>query len=80
MLKECKVLLNNDAVTVIRYDNIDVQIPALGYKVDIVKVKDDGHYTVVHNDYIEQKAFQEKTRARKKKSIVREENTEQKVD
>ena len=53
MLKECKVLLNNEAVTVIQYDNIVVQIPAIGRKADIVKIMDDGSYTVVPDDYCE---------------------------
>ena len=53
MLKECKVLLNNEAVTVIQYDGIAVQIPAIGRKADIVKVKVDGSYMVVPDDYSE---------------------------
>ena len=85
MLKECKVLLNNKAVTVIQYDDIQVQIPAIGRNVSVVKVKDDGRYTVVPDDYIEPEsnsqpdladehaAVEKKTRARKKKTPVLEE-------
>ena len=64
MLKECRVLLNNDAVTVILYDGVKVQIPSIRRKADVVKVKDDGTYTVVPDDYKEPAA---KPRARKKK-------------
>ena len=64
MLKECRVLLNNDAVTVILYDGVKVQIPSIGRKADVVKVKDDGTYTVVPDDYKEPAT---KPRVRKKK-------------
>lgn len=70
MIKECKVLLNNEAVTVIQYDDIQVQIPAIGRKVAVVKVKDDGHYTVVPDDYCE--PVEKKTRTRKKKPVVQD--------
>ena len=53
MLKECKVLLNNEYVTVIQYDDFKVQIPAIGRKASTVKVKDDGSYIVVPDDYKE---------------------------
>lgn len=68
MIKECKVLLNNEAVTVIQYDDIQVQIPAIGRKASVVKVKDDGHYTVVPDNYSEQ--VEKKPRTRKKKTPV----------
>ena len=68
MIKECKVLFNNEAVTVIQYDDIQVQIPAIGRKASVVKVKDDGHYTVVPDDYSE--PVEKKHRTRKKKTPV----------
>lgn len=71
MIKECKVLLNNEAVTVIRYDDLDVQIPAIGRKARTVKVKDDGHYTVVPDDYCEPAEEAEKPKARRKKTPVK---------
>ena len=73
MIKECKVLLNNEAVTVIRYGDIDVQIPAIHRKADIVKVKDDGFYTVVPDNYSEPDKPAEKPKARKKKTPVKTE-------
>lgn len=79
MLKECKVLLNNEAVTVIQYDDIQVQIPAIGRKTAVVKVKDDGHYTVVPDDYSE--PVEKKPRTRKKKTpVVSDEQSESKEE
>lgn len=30
MAKECPVIINNDCVTVVRYDGIDIQFPSVG--------------------------------------------------
>lgn len=30
MVKECPVIINNDCVTVVRYDGIDIQFPSVG--------------------------------------------------
>lgn len=78
MIKECKVLLNNEAVTVIQYGDIQVQIPAIGRKATVVKVKDDGHYTVVPDDYSE--PAEKNVRTRKKKPVVQDKVSEQKDD
>lgn len=66
MIKECPVLLNNKFVTVILYDDKEVQIPSIRRKAKTVKVKDDGHYTVVPDNYSEPV----KSRTRKKKTPV----------
>lgn len=48
MVKECSVILNNSAVTVIRYDETEVQLPSIHRKADKVFVKyENGRYTVV---------------------------------
>ena len=73
MIKECKVLLNNDAVTVIRYGDIDVQIPAIKRNADTVKVKNDGVYTVVPDNYSEPDDSVVKPNARKRKTPVKTE-------
>ena len=79
MIKECKVLLNNEAVTVIQYDDILVQIPAIGRKATVVKVKDDGRYTAVPDNYSE--PVEKKTKTRKKKTpVVSDEQSESKEE
>ena len=66
MVKECKVLINNDAVTVIEYDDIKVQVPSIHRIANTVKVLyKNGKYTVVDDDYVEQKS-------KKKKKTVEE--------
>lgn len=30
MVKECHVIINNECVTVVRYDGIDIQLPSIG--------------------------------------------------
>ena len=54
MIKDCYVKLNNEYVTVINYDGVDVQVPAIKREARTVKViYKDGKYTVVGDDYRE---------------------------
>lgn len=54
MIKECIVKLNNDAVTVVSYDGIDVQFPSIHRDAKTVRVKyTNGRYCVVSDDYKE---------------------------
>lgn len=54
MIKKCRVLINNEAVTVIDYDGIKVQIPSIKRTVDSVMiVKQNGKYNVVDDNYTE---------------------------
>ena len=47
MIKECKVLLNNSAVTVVRFDDRDVQLPPIGRKANTVFVRfENGRYEI----------------------------------
>lgn len=55
MLKVCNVILNNEAVTVIREGGYDVQIPAIHREAKTVKVLiEQGKYIVVPDSYEEQ--------------------------
>lgn len=48
MIKECPVIINNDAVSVVRFDGIDVQFPSVGKNVNKVNVKfENGRYSIV---------------------------------
>ena len=48
MIKECKVLLQNQAVTVVRFDDIEVQFPTRNNKSKTVFVKcEDDKYTII---------------------------------
>lgn len=52
MVKECKVLINNDAVTVIDFDGEAVQIPSIKSNTRSVKaVMENGICKIVDDDY-----------------------------
>jgi hypothetical protein len=56
MVKKCIVKLNNDAVTVVVYNGIDIQLPSIHKEAKFVNVIfKDGKYIVVDDDYIEPK-------------------------
>lgn len=48
MIKECKIVLNNDAVTVVKFDNEEVQFPSIkDDKAKTVYVKfENGEYCI----------------------------------
>lgn len=48
MVKECKVFLNNQYVTVIKFNDTDVQLPSIKKEADTIFVKyENGKYSVV---------------------------------
>ena len=53
MVKDCKVLLHNEYVTVARFDKTDVQFPSIHREADTVRVLYDGNYKIVADDYVE---------------------------
>ena len=47
MIKECYVKLNNEAVTVVNFDGVDVQFPAIKREAKTVFVKfENGKYSI----------------------------------
>ncbi len=51
MIKECKVLINNDAVTVVDFDGHEIQIPAIHKAADTVKIAlENGRYKLVDDN------------------------------
>lgn len=75
MIKECSVLLNNEAVTVVKYDDdITIQFPSINRKAKTVFVKyEDGEYSIVDKDYKESAAKPKKKSTKKKTTIERRE-------
>ena len=52
MVKDCPVIINNDAVTVVRFDGNDIQFPSVrqeGIKTLNVKFE-NGNYSIVTNE------------------------------
>lgn len=85
MVKECLVILNNEAVTVVRYGNIDIQFPSIHRNVKTVFVNyEDGKYSIVDEKYKTESAekYSRKKGAKKKTTIdesVEEIQTEKSV-
>ena len=54
MVKNCRILINNDAVTVVDFDGVEVQLPSIQREARFVKVcETNGIYSVVEDSYIE---------------------------
>lgn len=54
MIKECPILINNSAVTVVKYDDVEVQFPAINKDVKTVFVDfTEGKYNIVDKKEIE---------------------------
>ena len=71
MVKKCKVLINNSAVTVIDYEGIKVQIPSVGRSADYINIIfENGHYIAVSDDYKEPEI--KKTTSKKSKKRAQE--------
>jgi hypothetical protein len=59
MTKECKVTLNNEAVTVVQFDGIEVQFPSIRKNDKTVFVKyEDGNYSIVDKPTIVEQSVQ----------------------
>lgn len=81
MVKKCNVLINNDAVTVINYDGVKVQIPSIHRDAKTVNVVfENNKYIVVGDDYVEPNI---KTASTPKKNAAKkatEENVEETIE
>lgn len=48
MVRECKVYLNNPYVTVVKFNDINIQLPSIKREADMIFVKyENGKYSVV---------------------------------
>ena len=56
MVKKCRVLLNNEEVTVVEYENTKIQFPAVREDIGYVHVeKENGQYFIVDEKVAETK-------------------------
>ena len=80
MIRKCPVLLNNDHVTVVRFDDIDIQFPAMGAITEYVNVLfEDGKYTVVEDIKVVDKIEKPQPKSKRKKT-TKQENVDTVVD
>ena len=69
MIKECPVILNNEAVTVVRYDDITIQFPSIKHDAKKVFVNyENDKYTIVDKMPDEKPKTTAKKRTTKKKT------------
>lgn len=53
MIKECQVILNNESVSVVKFGDIEVQLPPIGKDAKTVKVEcEDGRYSIIKDEAV----------------------------
>ena len=73
MIRECIVKLNNEVVTVAKYGDIDVQLPAIHRNAKTIFVNyENGRYSVVDKDYKPKSATVSEKKSTKKKTTNEE--------
>lgn len=83
MTKACKVILNNDAVTVVKFGTKEIQFPSIHKDTDSVFVKaDNGMYSIVDKMENEAPTTSTSKKVENKKSTSEKvtENTNKKFD
>lgn len=86
MVKECLVKINNEAITVVRYGDTDIQFPSIHKDVNTVFVSyEGGKYFIVDKDYkpsvVDEKGSIKKTTGKQSAKIaVEETHTDEKKD
>lgn len=74
MIKDCRIVLNNEAVTVVRFDDIDIQFPSIHKDAKSVRVLyQGGKYSIVDSDYQE---IVKDNKKKNKKTTVEENEVE----
>lgn len=69
MISNCKVLINNDAVTVVRFNNVDVQLPSIHRSTETIRVcYANGKYFVVDDDYKEMTTSEVEEKPKKRRT------------
>ncbi len=81
MIKECPVLLNNEAVTVVKYGDAEIQFPSIKKDAKKVNVKfDNGKYSIVDDAAKAEPeikpADEEPVKAKTKKKAIKAESEE----
>lgn len=72
MAKKCFVTLNNCAVTVVRYDDIEIQFPSIHKNAEYVYVDYDGERYSIVDEPVDIKCTTKKKSATKKTTAKQE--------
>ena len=73
MIKECRVIRNNEAYTLVRFDNIEIQFPPIGKDVEKVFVKHENDRYIIVDENEKDTKGQPKKKVSKKKAEVEKE-------
>ena len=82
MVKNCKVIQNDQYVTVVRFGSMEIQFPSIHRETDTVKVlAKDGKFAIVADDFVEdkpkaEKVAQEKSAPKKRNKKTTNKNAE----
>lgn len=77
MVKQCNVILNNEAVTVVRFGDVSVQLPAIGMDAKQIWVAhENGKYFRVDAEY-GQKEVKAETLVQPKKRAIKKTTVEE---
>ena len=84
MVKECLVKINNEAITVVRYGDTDIQFPSIHKDVNTVFVNyEGGKYFIVDKDYkpsVVEGSIKKTTGKQSAKIAVEETHTDEEKD
>ena len=81
MVKECLVVLNNEAVTVVKFDDKDIQFPSINKDVKKVFVNyENGKYSIVDEKYKAESVEKPKKKNNTLKKTTFEENVEKDIE
>ena len=71
MIKECQVILNNESVSVVKFGDIEVQLPPIGKDAKTVKVEcEDGRYFIAKDEAVAKMKKKHWTTKHKKQPIT----------
>lgn len=80
MVKECLVILNNEAVTVVKFGDIDIQFPSIHKDVKTVFVNfQDGEYSIVDKIHKSKSADKRNKKSTNKKTTIDESVEEKEI-
>ena len=81
MVKECLVVLNNEAVTVVKFDDKDIQFPSINKDAKKVFVNyENGKYSIVDEKYKAESVEKPKKKNNTSKKTTSEENVEKDIE
>lgn len=81
MIKECRVIRNNEAYTLVSFDDIEIQFPPIKKDKEKVFVSyENGRYIIVDEDNLDDITNKSKRKNYKKKTVSQKESDEDLVE